>query len=124
MAARKKIKLAESPIYPTDAQVKEYASIYRDMELPEGDPRTSYKHFIHSASVDVLVCWGVSNIFFVYAFPPAGFMIAKPEDVSKLATFEGWILEYKANISNFNVLVKASRDGISFFWQEHNKYNP
>lgn len=124
MTKRKKIKLDESPVYPTDAEAKEYAFVYKDIELSEGDPHTAFKKFQHSLSIDVLVCWGVSNIFFVYAFPPAGFVIERPEDVGNLKAFEGWILEYKANIVNFNTLVKASRDGVAYFWKEHDKYNP
>ncbi|NVM23746.1 MAG: hypothetical protein HWN68_18450 [Desulfobacterales bacterium] len=124
MVKRKKIKLGTAPVYPADAEAKEYAAVYRDLELPGNDPHTAFKKFWHSSSIDVLACWGVSNIFFVYAYPPAGFIVDSPEDAGKLVTFEGWILQYNAKIEGFNTLVKASRDGVDFFWQEHHKYNP
>jgi len=119
MTKRKRVKLGEAAVYPTDAQAKGYAGYYRDNILPGNDPRTAYQVTQHDLTVDVLSTWGVDGIFFVYAYPPAGFVISKPEDVLKLQIFEGWILEYQAQDGIFNLLVKASRDGVDYFWQQH-----
>ena len=122
MAKRKRIKLDEAPVYPEDAEVKYFALIFRQETNGVVDCHTAFKLINYTQSIDVLCTWGCKDIFFVYAFPPAGFVISKPEDVLKLHTFEGWILEYQAQDGIFNLLVKASRDGVDFFWQMQRHY--
>jgi len=122
MAKRKKIPLAGTPPYPSNEEIKDYAHTYKDTFLPLKDCHINYHRFQHSQSVDVLCTWGCNGIFFVFAYPPAGFLIAKPQDVLQLQTFEGWILQYQAQGDLFNLLVKASRDGVAYFWTAHKNY--
>jgi len=116
---RPKVKLGEAPPYPTDVEAKGYARSHKLWGIGETPCNLSYSKYQHNQTVDVLCTWGCNNIFFVFAYPPAGFVIAKPEDVLKLQAFEGWILEYQAQDDIFNLLVKASRDGVDYFWKRH-----
>jgi len=123
MAKRKRIPLGQAPPYPTDVEAKAYANSYADNILPQFDCHAAFAGYEHNQSIDALCTWGCQGIFFVFAYPPAGFVIAKPEDVLKLQTFEGWILERIPGTNNFNLLVKASREGVDYFWQAHRRYS-
>lgn len=122
MAKRKTIKRGETPVYPTDEEARSLA--YTQMQEVTGgeDPRTFFSSLKYDLRIDEKATWGVNNIYFVYAYPPAGFEIAEPEEVLALKTFEGWIFQYVPQTNKFNLLVKASRDGVAFFWQEHKRY--
>jgi len=124
MGRRKTVKLGETPAYPNNAQVKEYARLYRLHYMDKNHPETSHHVFKHDQTLDVLVTWGVNNIFFAYAYPPAGFTIVEPEDVTKLVQYDGYILEYKPVGDIWNVLVRATKDGFEFFQSEKRKYKP
>jgi len=119
MAARKKVKINQTPPYPTDAEAKAYAAQHKLTVDGGVNCRLAHTHHEHNQTVDVLVTWGCKGIFFVFAYPPAGFMITGPENVCKLQTFEGWILQHQPQDDIFNLLIKASRDGVARFWLEH-----
>jgi hypothetical protein len=122
MAKKKTVKLNTAPQYPTDDQAKTLAEIQR-LDVFEGtNPRTHFARADYSQTISALATWGVKNIFFVYAFPPAGFDIEKPEDVLNLQTFEGWIFQYVPLTDRYNLLVKASRDGVAFFKAQRDSY--
>jgi len=122
MAKRKKVPINQTPPYPTNDEAKAYARQHKQTVDGGVYCRTAHRHFEHNQTVDVKTTWGCNGIFFVFAYPPAGFLITHPEDVLKLQTFEGWILEYQAAGNLFNLLVKASRDGVDYFWQEHRRH--
>jgi len=119
MPKRKAIPLFESAQYPSDTQAKGYAKNYREKFLPGKDPRTAYQRKKHNDMVDVLVCWGVNDIFFVFAYPPGGVEISQPEDLLTVQDLEGWIYEYRPLQDVWNRLVKLSHDGSLIFWQTH-----
>jgi hypothetical protein len=121
MAKRPRIKAGQQPSYPTDQEAKDYAEQHRQYVAGGVDCHEAYGKIKHSPSIDVLTTGGCKNIFFVFAYPPAGFDIAAPEDVLQLKVFEAWILEYNPQGAFYNTLVKASRDGVDFFWKEHGK---
>jgi len=121
MTKRKKIKLDQTPAYPTNDDARIYAAARKD-EIEDGkDPKTTFLQVVYSQSIDVKATWGYKDYFFVFAHPPAGFIIKEPDDVLKLQTFEGWIFQYVPQADTFNLLVKASRDGTALFWQQHNQ---
>ncbi|MBA7645701.1 hypothetical protein ES703_53459 [subsurface metagenome] len=122
MTPRKKVKIDEAPPYPTNAEAKFYAAQHKASLDGGFDCHTAHHEFQHNQTVNVKTTWGCNGIFFVFAYPPAGFIITRPEDVLKLQIFEGWILEHQAQDNIFNLLVKASRDGLDFFWQEHKRH--
>lgn len=121
MGRPRTLKLDEKPIYPTNDEARSKAfDQWADVNSGK-DPHTSFIRKKFSPTINTLASWGVNGIFFVYAFPPAGFTIKEPNDVLKLQTFEGWMFEYKPGAAVMNLLVKASRDGVAFFWQQHNR---
>jgi hypothetical protein len=122
MGKKKRIPIGKAPKYPTDEEARSLA--YEQMYEVKGgeDPRATFSKQAYGDTIETLRTWGVKNIFFVYAYPPAGFEVEKPEDVLGLQVFEGWIFQYVPQTNKFNLLVKASRDGVDFFRQQRDSY--
>lgn len=115
------LKLNETPIYPTDAEAKDYARQYRNEGEPPQGWTKGYKYFDHSDTILCLASWGLNNIFFVVAYPPEGFTIKDTVDIESLSLFEGWILEYQESGDLFNLLYKASVVGYDY-WKQRRAY--
>jgi hypothetical protein len=122
MGKRRYVRRGEKPGYPTDEEAKTYATLHKEQALDHMPCRTAYMRHEHSQSIDVLTTWGCNNIYFVFAFPAAGFDIASPEEVLNLEYFKGFIVEHKPQPDVWNVLVNTERDGVEFFWQEHARH--
>ena len=88
------VKYLEKIKYPTLDEVKAYTETYRVEYMDRLDPDKGWHKFNHSPEVEVLTIGGMRNYFIVYAYPPAGVEIARPEDVLTYELWRGWILEY------------------------------
>lgn len=105
-----------TPPYPTDEDAKGCALRYLKDILPQGDPYTSYRLTSWNNYFNLKVTGGVNSFFFVYAWPPEGFVVADPEDIIAVQSLEAWILQRIKLTDHFNLLVKLSRDGSKAFW--------
>jgi hypothetical protein len=122
MASKKRIKRGQEPQYPPDEEIRARARDQMYQVKGGENPRTFFSRQDYGDTLVTLVTWGVNDIFFAYAFPPAGFEIADPEEVLNLKAYEGWIFQYVPQTNKFNLLVKASRDGYEFFKARRNAY--
>jgi len=78
--------------YPTLVEVKAFTETYRVCFMDREEPDKGWHKFRYSSEVEVLAIGGVNDYFLLYAYPPAGIVIAKPEDILPLERWRGWIL--------------------------------
>ncbi len=97
MKLQKPVGYQEEPEYPSIDQVKLYTETYRLEYMDRSNPDKGYHDFEHTRSIEVKVIGGMRDYFVVYAYPPAGFEIARPEDILELELWQGWILEWLYN---------------------------
>ena len=116
MGAAYAIPRGQTPPYPTDEDAKLCALRYLQDTLPYGDPYESYWLTAWNDYFNVKVTGGINGFFFVYAWPPEGFVVADPEDIIAVQTIEAWILQRINDTDKFNTIVKLSRDGSKTFW--------
>ncbi len=101
--------------YPTLDEVEAYTEVYRVEYMDRLDPDKGWHKFNHSSEVEVLTIGGMANFFIVYAFPPAGIEIARPEDVLSYELWRGWILEYMWTWQNYRLDTATYREGYAAF---------
>ncbi|GAH58221.1 unnamed protein product [marine sediment metagenome] len=109
------IKYQEKPEYPTVNEIMEFTESYRLNFMPLPDPDKAWHKFEHSRSIEVLVIGGLRRFFLIYSYPPAGFEVAKPEEVPDLDLWRGWILKYLGPGSGYKLDTSTERDGEAEF---------
>ncbi len=101
--------------YAVLAQIEAYTEHYRVNYMDRENPDKGYQHYHHSEFVEVLVIGGMNNYFLVYAYPPAGVEIAKPEDVEPLELWQGLILELVNYEPTYRLDTATYREGEAAF---------
>lgn len=109
------VKYHEEIIYPTLDEVKDYTETYRVEFMDRSEPDKGWHKFYHSRQIEVLTIGGMSNYFLVYAYPPAGFTIAKPEDILKPELWRGLILELINYAPTYRLDTATYREGYAAF---------
>jgi len=109
------VKYQEKPAYPTLSEVMLFTESYRIHFMPLPDPDKAWHKFEQSRSIEVLVIGGVNRYFLVYSYPPAGFEVAKPEEVPDLDLWRGWILKYLGPGSGYTLDTSTEEHGITEF---------
>jgi len=101
--------------YPSLIEVKAYTETYRLDFMDVYDPDKGWHKFYHSRVVEVLAIGGMNNYFLVYAYPPAGVEIARPEDVLSIELWVGWILELVNYEPTYRLDTATYREGYHVF---------
>ncbi|MBA7486481.1 hypothetical protein ES707_22040 [subsurface metagenome] len=83
--------------------------------MDRGDPDKGWHKFNHSREVEVLTIGGVNNYFIIYAYPPAGVEIARPEDVLSYELWRGWILQLVNYEPTYLLDTATYREGCAAF---------
>ncbi|MBA7542044.1 hypothetical protein ES705_34360 [subsurface metagenome] len=109
------VKYLETIDYPTLDQVKAFTETYRVEHMPRPDPDKAYHKFNHSPQIEVLTIGGINAYFLIYAYPPAGVTIAKPEDVLSYELWRGWILRYLWQPGYYYLDTATYREGYAAF---------
>ena len=105
----------EEPEYPTISQVKVYTETYRLEFMDRVNPDKGFHVFDHTRSIEVKVIGGMGDYFVIYAYPPAGFEIARPEDILELELWQGWILQWLYNEKVYRVDTTTREQGVIEF---------
>ena len=101
--------------YPVIAQIEAYTEHYRVNYMDRKDPDKGYHKYSHSELLEVLVIGGINNYFLIYAYPPAGVEIAKPEDVESLVLWQGLILQLVNYEPTYRLDTATYREGVAAF---------
>ena len=109
------IKYQESITYPTLDEVKAYTDTYRLVYMDRDDPDKGWHKFTHSREVEVLTIGGMQDYFLIYAYPPAGFTVAKPEDILPIELWRGLILELLDTRPTYRLDTATFREGYTAF---------
>ncbi|MBA7495984.1 hypothetical protein ES702_06580 [subsurface metagenome] len=115
MKLQKPVSYKEKPEYPSTDEVKVYTETYRLDYMDRVNPDKGYHDFEHTRSIEVKVIGGMRDYFVVYAYPPAGFEVAKPEDILQLELWQGWILEWLYNEKVYRVDTTTREHGVIEF---------
>lgn len=115
MKLHKPVSYQEEPEYPSIDEVKVYTETYRLDYMDRVNPDKGYHDFEHTRSIEVKVIGGMRDYFVLYAYPPAGFEIAKPEDILELELWQGWILEWLYNEKVYRVDTTTREQGEAEF---------
>jgi len=83
--------------------------------MPRPDPDKAWHKFNHNELIEILVIGGVRNYFLIYTYPPAGFEVAKPENVLDLELWQGWILKYLGPGTGYKLDTSTREHGIAEF---------
>ncbi|MBA7538629.1 hypothetical protein ES705_30906 [subsurface metagenome] len=109
------VKYQERIAYPTLSEVKAFTETYRVEFMDRTDPDKGWHKFYHSPELEVLTIGGMNNYFVVYAYPPAGVEIARPEDVLSYELWRGWILELVNYEPTYRLDTATYREGYTAF---------
>ncbi|MBA7648964.1 hypothetical protein ES703_56756 [subsurface metagenome] len=109
------IKHLERIDYPTLNEVRAYTETYRVEYMDRVEPDKGWHKFNHSPELEVLTIGGMNNYFVVYAYPPAGVEIAKPEDILTYELWRGWILELINYEPTYRLDTATYREGYAAF---------
>ena len=109
------IKYQARIVYPTLDEVKAFTETYRLEFMDRDNPDKGWHKFNHSREVEVLTIGGINDYFLVYAYPPAGFTLAEPEDILQKELWRGWILERESWGAVYRLDTSTQRDGIIEF---------
>ncbi|MBA7694568.1 hypothetical protein ES703_103179 [subsurface metagenome] len=109
------VKYLERIEYPTLSEVKAYTETYRLVYMDRDNPDKGWHKFSYSPEVEVLTIGGMNNYFVVYAYPPAGIEIARPEDVLSYELWRGWILELVDTKPTYRLDTATYREGYAAF---------
>jgi len=115
MKLYKPVAYKELPEYPSIDEVKVYTETYRFVYMDRVNPDKGYHDFEHTPSIEVKVIGGMRDYFVVYAYPPAGFEIAKPEDILEFELWQAWILEWLYNEKVYRVDTTTRQHGEAEF---------
>ena len=109
------VEYLERVDYPTVAEIEAYTETYRVEYMDRVNPDKGWHKFNHSREVEVLTIGGIDDFFLVYAYPPAGVEIAKPEDVLGYELWRGWILELIGGEPTYRLDTATYREGEAAF---------
>ncbi|MBA7542824.1 hypothetical protein ES705_35148 [subsurface metagenome] len=109
------IKYLARIVYPTLDEVKAFTETYRQEFMDRDNPDKGWHKFNHSREVEVLTIGGINDFFLVYAYPPAGFESAEPEDILKRELWRGWILERESWGAVYRLDTATTREGEAAF---------
>jgi hypothetical protein len=109
------VRYLERIKYPTLDEVKAFTETYRLEYMDRLEPDKGWHKFYYSREVEVLVIGGMENYFLVYAYPPAGVEIAKPENVLVYTLWKGWILELVNYEPTYRLDTSTDREGEAAF---------
>jgi len=109
------VKYLKDIQYPTISQVEAYTETYRVEYMDRENPDKGWHKFHHSREVEVLTIGGINKYFLVYAYPPAGIEIAKPEDVLSYELWRGWILQLIGGEPTYHLDTATYREGYQAF---------
>jgi hypothetical protein len=109
------VKYLEKIEYPTLDEVKAFTETYRVEFMDRREPDKGWHKFYHSREVEVLTIGGMNNYFLIYAYPPAGVEIAKPENVLTYELWRGWILQLVNYEPTYRLDTATYREGYSAF---------
>ena len=115
MKLYKPVTYKELPEYPSIHQVKAYTEVYRLGYMDRLNPDKGYHAFEYTRTIEVKVIGGMRDYFIVYAYAPAGFEIAEPEDIRELELWQGWILEWLYNEKVYRVDTTTREQGEAEF---------
>ncbi len=115
MKLQKPVGYKELPEYPSVDEVMVYTETYRLDYMDRVEPDKGYHDFEHTRSIEVKVIGGMRDYFVVYAYPPAGFEYAEPEDILELELWQGWILEWLYNEKVYRVDTTTREQGEAEF---------
>ena len=101
--------------YPTLSEVEAYTETYRVEFMNRDNPDKGWHKFNHSREVEVLTIGGMNNYFLVYAYPPAGFESAEPEDILEREVWRGLILELVNYEPTYRLDTATYREGEAAF---------
>jgi len=109
------VKYQDQIKYPTLSEVKSYTETYRVDFMDRDNPDKGWHNFHYCTEVEVLVIGGINKYFLVYAYPPAGITIAKPEDVLGYQLWRGWILELVGCEPSYRLDTSTFTEGYAAF---------
>jgi len=109
------VKYLEKIEYPTLSEVKAYTETYRLVYMDRDNPDKGWHKFSYSPEVEVLTIGGMNDYFVVYAYPPAGIEIARPEDVLSYELWRGLILELVDTRPTYRLDTATFREGYTAF---------
>jgi len=103
-----KIKIGQSPQYPTDTQLTAAIETYRvsvmnNTEIPDKFLKTRF-----NAYVEIVACGGKDNKFMAAAYPPAGFVIKHPESVAGLQLRIARIFKYHKSQHTYTLIASTA----------------
>lgn len=101
--------------YAVLSQIEAYTEHYRVNYMDREDPDKGFHHYQHNELVEVLIIGGMNNYFLAYAYPPAGFEIARPEDIETLVLWQGFILELVNYEPTYRLDTATFREGYAAF---------
>ena len=97
------------------SELKAYTETYRIEFMDRENPDLGWHKFAHSRIVEVLTIGGINYYFVVYTYPPAGFEVARPEDIQSFELWRGLILEYIPQQQYYRVDTYTPTHGYSAF---------
>ena len=109
------VKYLEKIEYPTVPEVEAYTETYRVEFMDRDKPNEGWHKFNHSREVEALVIGGMNDYFLIYAYPPAGVEVAKPENVLDYELWRGWILELMNCEPTYRLDTATFREGEAAF---------
>ena len=115
MKLHRPVKYLTQIKYPTLDEVKAFTETYRVEFMDRLEPDKGWHKFYYNREVEVLVIGGMENYFVVYAYPPAGVEIAKPEHTLVYELWRGWILELVNYEPTYRLDTATYREGEAAF---------
>lgn len=109
------IKYLSQIDYPALDEVKAYTETYRLLYMDRFNPDKGWHKFTHTSQLEVLTIGGIAGFFLIYAYPPAGVEVAKPEDVLTYEIWRGWILELINYEPTYHLDTATYREGEAAF---------
>ncbi len=79
------------------------------------NPNKGFHCYQRDAWLQILVIGGINNYFLVYAYPPAGFEIADPDDLLTLDIWRGYILEWLWSPKVYRLDINTPEHGEAVF---------
>lgn len=101
--------------YPVLLEIYAYTENYRLNFMDRENPDKGWHKFFHSSLLQVLVIGGMNDYFVIYSYPPAGIVIANPEEVLDFELWRGWILELVNYKPTYRLDTATYREGEAAF---------
>lgn len=115
MTTYKPVPYSERPPYAVTDQIEAYTEHYRLNFMDREEPDKGFHRYTHNDFIEILVIGGINDYFLAYAFPPAGFEVANPEDILNLELWQGWILQWLWNEKVYRIDTTTREHGIAQF---------